>query len=73
MTYTAHQVKQYDAHRLYLARLGEARERIAALKGELNRHQADAKRDPADYGYAGDLAHVNAKLDEIWQFLKFRC
>jgi len=39
------------------------------LQDELEVHEAKAKADPQNYGYAGDLGNVKAKLTEILAFL----
>ncbi len=39
---------------------------------ELDRHQAAAKKEPRDFGYAGDLGHILEKLTQALAFLSNR-
>ena len=39
------------------------------LQDELEVHEAKAKADPTNWGFAGDLGNVQAKLVEILTFL----
>jgi hypothetical protein len=36
---------------------------------ELVRHSRDSAENPDNYGYVGDLGHVESKLNEILRFL----
>ena len=51
----------------------ERREDIARLTDwldlELDKHQARAEAEPRDWGYAGDLGNVRAKLVQTVAFL----
>ena len=51
----------------------ERREDIARVMDwielELDKHKTNAKANPKDWGYAGDLGHVREKLIETLAFL----
>jgi hypothetical protein len=53
----------YEQRREDIARL------IDWLDLELGKHQAKAEAEPADWGYAGDLGNVRAKLVRAVAFL----
>ena len=53
----------YDERREDIARL------IDWLGLELDKHQAKAEAEPQDWGYAGDLGNVQAKLVRTVAFL----
>ncbi len=42
---------------------------LIELKEKLAAHEKRQAADPRNWGYAGDLAHVATKLDELLQFL----
>jgi hypothetical protein len=56
----------YDERREDIARV------LDWLDMELDRHQTNAKANPKDWGYAGDLGHVREKLIETLAFLSNR-
>ncbi len=62
-----------NAHQTAIDLYAERREDIARLIDwlglELDKHQARAKADPKDWGYAGDLGNVRAKLVKTVAFL----
>ena len=53
----------YDQRRQDVARV------MDWLELELDKHRINAKGSPNDWGYAGDLGHVRAKLIETLAFL----
>lgn len=55
--------QQYDQHRQDIARV------MDWIELELDKHKTNAKANPRDYGYAGDLGHVLEKLTETLAFL----
>ena len=52
---------------------GQRREDIARvmdwIEMELDKHKTNAKANPKDWGYAGDLGHVREKLIQTLAFL----
>jgi hypothetical protein len=56
----------YDERREDIARV------LDWLDMEFDRHQTNAKANPKDWGYAGDLGHVREKLIETLAFLSNR-
>lgn len=61
-TLTAKQ--QYDEYRDDIARL------MKLIQATLKTHAAEAKRDPKNWGYAGDLGHTRSQLIEALAFLR---
>ena len=53
----------YDERRQDIARV------MDWIELELDKHQTNAKANPMDHGYAGDLGHVREKLIETLAFL----
>jgi hypothetical protein len=53
----------YDERREDIARV------LDWIELELEKHRINAKANPADWGYAGDLGHVREKLIETLAFL----
>lgn len=60
-------IKQTAAH-AYAERYNQARELIERLGKRLRVHRDLQSLDPRNWGYAGDLAHIN---DELLQALAF--
>ena len=58
---TAHEL--YDERRQDIARV------MDWIELELDKHKTNAKANPADWGYPGDLGHVREKLIEMLAFL----
>jgi hypothetical protein len=61
-------VKKQTADQAYQAERNEALRAIEGLKMRLETHaanQARHKDSQADWGYAGDLAHLNGILSEL--------
>ncbi|QDU71052.1 hypothetical protein [Mucisphaera calidilacus] len=58
---TAHEL--YDQRRQDIARV------MDWIELELDKHKTNAKSDPKNWGYAGDLGHVREKLIETLAFL----
>ena len=54
---------QYAEHRKDIDAL------IGWLTDELDRHEAEAKSDPANWGFAGDLAEVRRQLKDALGFI----
>lgn len=61
-TLTAKQ--QYDEYQEDIARL------IGLVQAKLKRHATQAKREPTNWGYAGDLGHTRSQLVEAVAFLE---
>jgi hypothetical protein len=57
---------QYDQHCQDIARV------MDWIELELDKHKANAKANPKDWGYPGDLGHVREKLIETLAFLSNR-
>jgi len=55
--------KTYEQHRQDIARV------MDWIELELDKHRTNAKANPNDWGYAGDLGHVRQKLIETLAFL----
>jgi hypothetical protein len=53
----------YDERRQDIARV------MDWIELELDKHKTNAKANPKDWGYAGDLGHVREKLIETLAFL----
>jgi hypothetical protein len=53
----------YDERRQDIARV------MDWIEIELDKHKTNAKANPKDWGYAGDLGHVREKLIETLAFL----
>jgi hypothetical protein len=57
------------ASELYTERREDIARLIDWLDLELGKHQAKAKAEPRDWGYAGDLGNIRAKLIRAVAFL----
>ena len=57
------------ARELYTERREDIARLIDWLDLELDKHQAKAEAEPRDWGYAGDLGNVRAKLVRAVAFL----
>lgn len=55
---------QYNAHQASIRSL------IKQLEAKLDGHEKQASARPADWGYAGDLGHVEAQLKELVSFFR---
>ena len=53
----------YDERRQHIARV------MDWIELELDKHKTNAKANPTDWGYPGDLGHVREKLIEALAFL----
>lgn len=49
----------------YSARHAEAQSLLKLISRRLEEHKAKQAKEPADWGYAGDLGHVNNELAYI--------
>lgn len=58
------------AHEAYEHKRAVILQQIVVLQGQLDRHAGLEKSFPANWGFAGDLDHVKAKLDEVLEFLR---
>ena len=54
---------QYKAHQASI------RELMATLEARLAKHETKASADPSNWGYAGDLGHIETDLKELVRFL----
>ena len=61
--------KKTTARELYHQRRREIAGLLKWLNAELDKHDQAAANEPQDYGYAGNLGHVQEKLVEIVAFL----
>jgi hypothetical protein len=60
------------AHELYDERREDIARVLDWIELELDKHQANAQANPADWGYPGDLGHVREKLVQTLAFLSNR-
>jgi len=58
------------AKEAYEKRIGQITLLLKELKKKLREHNKKFKSNPLNWGYAGDMAHVQVKLQEIVSFLK---
>ena len=61
--------KLTKAHDLYEERVAEVESKFEAIKARLKVHKEREATDPKNWGFNGDLAHVDAVLGEILDFL----
>lgn len=57
------------AHEAYLENLVACKRKLDELHRALAAHKREEAADPRNWGYAGDLGHVNEKLGEVLDFL----
>jgi hypothetical protein len=43
----------------------EINEKLTLLQAKLKEHHLKFENNPTDWGFVGDIAHINQKLDEI--------
>lgn len=55
---------QYNAHQANIRSL------IQQLEAKLDTHEKQASARPAEWGFSGDLGHVEAKLTELLEFFR---
>jgi hypothetical protein len=67
---TAFTVSRTDANLAYQQTRKEIDKTLAAIKPELDKHAAEQKKKPKDWGHQGDLGHVLGKLQEVLSFLR---
>jgi hypothetical protein len=60
---TAAQAK-YNAHQASIRSL------IKQLEAKLDNHEKQASAHPANWGFSGDLGHVEANLTELVEFFR---
>ena len=58
-----------ESSKAYLKRLTAVRANVATLTNLLDAHALDQGDHPTDWGYAGDLHHVDTVLSDLVQFL----
>lgn len=58
------------ADREYQVRLRDCRVVLDGIEKALKVHEARQKKDPNNYGYVGDLGHVEGELIEVARFLR---
>lgn len=56
-------------HELYEERVAEVEAKLEALKAKLKVHKEREATDPKNWGFNGDLAHVDQVLGELVSFL----
>jgi len=57
-------IKQ-TAHQAYQERYQEALELVTRIRRQLTAHKAQEAKEPRNWGYAGDLGHVNSELKQV--------
>lgn len=57
------------ANDAYIARAAEVRHILHAIEAKLESHAMRQATDRRNWGYAGDLAHVESQLREVMNFL----
>ena len=60
-----------ESNKTYLKRLTATRANVAALTSLLDSHALDQADHPTDWGYAGDLHHVDEVLSDLVRFLGY--
>lgn len=55
---------QYNAHQASIRSL------IKQLEAKLDNHEKQASAQPKNWGFAGDVGHVEAKLTELVEFFR---
>ncbi len=60
------------AHKLYLSRYRDVLALLTVLRTEAEKHAEFAEREGVDYGYAGDMGEVRARLVDVLAFLAER-
>lgn len=56
-------------HELYEERVAEVEAKLELLKTKLKTHKEREAADPKNWGFNGDLAHVDQVLGELVSFL----
>lgn len=55
----------------YLARQARIQDLIQQLQKSMTSHNTKAAGKPRDWGYTGDLAHAEARLQELVDFFQY--
>ena len=55
---------QYNAHQASIRSL------IKQIEAHLDAHEKQSSAHPADWGYVGDVAHIDAKLKDLAECLR---
>jgi hypothetical protein len=42
---------------------------LILLNEKLKKHQSDFNKNPANWGYVGDLGYVSERIDEVLKFI----
>jgi hypothetical protein len=58
-----------DAADRYKANVKDVRAILKKIDGHVSKHEREAKSNPQDWGYAGDMDHVKTLLTEVDRFL----
>lgn len=53
----------------YVAEAAKTEGYLTVIAAELLKHDEAQRESPANYGYVGDLGHINALLKEVVTFL----
>lgn len=53
----------------YSLRLREVKIKLARIAAAIDAHAGRQQKDPTNWGYPGDLGHVDEKIDDIVKFL----
>lgn len=62
--------KLTNPHDLYAERQMEVQAKIEQLRIKVETHAMREAADPKNWGYNGDLGHVNQVLDELLEFFR---
>jgi hypothetical protein len=57
-------------HDLYVEHQAELQSKLAALTAKIESHAQREAADPTNWGFNGDIIHVNQTLDELLEFMK---
>ncbi len=57
------------AAKMYAQRRKEIAGQIVKLESKLRHHEKRAQKDPANWGFAGDLGYVSERLTELLAFV----
>ncbi len=55
---------QYNAHQASIRRL------LKQIEAHLDAHEKKSSAHPADWGYVGDVAHIDTKLKDLAEVIR---
>jgi hypothetical protein len=53
----------------YEANLDEINSKLKELKTKIKKHKAQFEKNNSNWGFVGDLSHINTELDNLVRFL----